>query len=83
MAMLITNHGVEYVLYFNILALIIMCYVTHQMEKHDKRLSEALGEPFVAGHWIAFIIVWFLTLFQWLVVGNNFWHMRIAMALGL
>jgi hypothetical protein len=83
MASLIANHGIEYVLYAKIAALAFILFVVWQTVKHDERLSEAPGEPFNAGYRFVFAIIWLITLSQWLVVGNNLFWMRIAMALGL
>jgi len=79
---LITEHGMDAFLLFKIGAIGFTCLVVWLVLKGDKLIADAIDEPYRAGRKIAFAIIWIMTLGQWLVVGSNFWQMRIAMALG-
>ena len=83
MASMIAKHGVEATLYFKIGAIIFMCLTVWVLKKSDKKLTELWGAPCRGGHWLAFGTIWASALLQWGVVANNFWQMRIAMAMGL
>lgn len=80
---LIAEHGMDAFLLFKIGAIVFTCLVVWAVLKGDRLIAEAIGEPYRAGRKLAFAIIWVLTLGQWLVVGSNFWQMRIAMAMGL
>ena len=83
MASLIAAHGIEATLYAKIGAIALMVFMVWSLEKGDKQLAELWEAPCRTGHNLTFAIVWISALLQWLIVGNNFWQMRIAMALGL
>lgn len=83
MAALIANHGIVYVLYAKIVVVGIVCLMLWLMYEFDREWTEAMGEPCRTGHRVAFGMMWLVALAQWLICANNFWWMRIAMALGL
>jgi len=81
-AWLIAEHGIVSLLYAKIGCLVFYLVLVWLMKKFDEKLSELWGEPCGIPQRLAFIAVWFVSVGQWLVVGSNFWQMRIAMALG-
>ena len=82
MASLMASHGIEVTLYAKIGAIVFMCFTVWMLEKSDKKLTYLWEEKCKAGHRLAFAVVWISSFIQWLVVANNFWQMRIAMAIG-
>ena len=83
LAWLITEHGAGAFLYFKIGAIVFTCLVVRAVLRGDELIAEAINEPYRAGRKIAFAIIWFMALGQWLIVANNFFQMRIAMAMGM
>ena len=81
-ASLILKHGVEALLVAKIIGIGIVCLAAWMMVGGDKLMTKLWGEPCRAARRVAFASIWIMTLLQWLVVGHNFWEMRIAMALG-
>jgi len=83
MAALVANYGIVYILYAKIVVLGIICLMLWLMHEFDKQWVKAMGEPCNTGHKVAFGTLWLVALLQWAIVANNFWWMRIAMAVGL
>lgn len=80
---LIAEYGMDAFLFYKIGAIVFTCLVVWAVLEGDKLIAEAIDEPYRVGRKLAFAIIWAMTLGQWLVVGSNFFQMRIAMALGL
>ena len=74
-AYLIAEHGIEYLLYFKIGALIVYVGGWWLMMKFDKILTELWNEPCEIAHWMAFASIWAVALGQWLVVAHNLGQM--------
>ena len=82
MAVLYTERGIEALLWAKIIGIGIVCLSSWMMNSGDKLMTKLWGEPCKIARRLAFASIWIMTLLQWLVVGHNFWEMRIAIALG-
>ena len=82
-ASLIVEHGVEALLWFKIVGIVIMAVSIWSACKLARILADALeDERFYVGlRWFAFGWFYLLTLLQWLVVGSNYWQIRLYLGL--
>lgn len=79
---LISKAGLIAFLMAKVIAALGIWFAVWLLDKDNKRITELFGEPGKAERRLVFAVAWVITLGQWLIVSNNLWQMRIAIALG-